>query len=228
MKRLLATVLIACLTLGVNLQSASAVIKPGSKCKTEGQSKIDGGKKYTCVKKGKQLAWDKGVKSSSSNGNISVDKNLLSVDVTVPASFYEGDNMTQEKLNAEAAKNGYGKAKLNSDGSVTFRMSKAQHRKALEEMKKSLDDYIQEQLNESSKIYREITYNKNMTEFNVVVDKEKFEGDFAAGMIGFGIGMLSSFYQMFNGGPENYKTIIKLVDASTGKVFDTQEWPLKD
>jgi hypothetical protein len=32
---------------------------------------------------------------------------------------------------------------------------------------------------------------------------------------------------MFNG-TENPKTAIKLIDASTGKVFDTQNWPEKD
>ena len=229
MKRALSTLLIACLSLGINIQSASAAVKPGSKCKSEGQSKTDSGKKFTCVKKGKQLVWDKGVKSSSSDQSISVDKNLLTVDVTVAASFYEGDKMTQEKLDAEAAKNGYGKAKLNSDGSVTFRMSKAQHKKALAEMKKSLDDYIQETVNDSPGMYREITYNKNISEFSVVVDKAKYEEDFGAGgMIGFGIGMLSSFYQMFNGASGNPKVTIKLIDASTGKVFETQEWPLKD
>jgi hypothetical protein len=226
-KRALVTILISCLTVGINPYSASAAIKPGSACAKEGQVRTESGKKYTCIKKNKKLVWNNGVKSGTSDQGITVDKNLFSVDVTLPASFYEGENMTQAKLNADAAKKGYGKATLNKDGSVTLRMSKAEHSKAVAEMKKSVDDYIRETVNDSPEVFREITYNKSMTEFSISVDKSKFEEDLASGMIGFGIGMLSAFYQMFNG-TENPKTAIKLIDASTGKVFDTQNWPLKD
>ena len=226
-KRALATILISCLTVGINPYSASAAVKPGSACAKEGQVRTESGKKYTCIKKNKKLVWNNGVKSGTSDQGITVDKNLFSVDVTLPASFYEGENMTQAKLNADAAKKGYGKATLNKDGTVTLRMSKAEHSKAVAEMKKSVDDYIRETVNDSPEVFREITYNKSMTEFNISVNKAKFEEDLASGMIGFGIGMLSSFYQMFNG-TENPKTAIKLIDASTGKVFDTQNWPPKD
>lgn len=226
LKRVTVFLLISSLSLGLNLNTASASIKPGTACKKDGQVSTSSGKKYTCIKKGKQLVWDNGVKTSSSDKGITVDKNIFSVDVTIPASFYEDEKLTQEELNIDAAKKGYGKAKLNSDGSVTFRMSKSQHQKALADMKKSLDDYIQETANDSPKIFRQITYNKNMTEFNVSVDKVKFEEDLAAGMIGLGIGMLASFYQMFNG-IEIPKTTIKFTDEKTGKVFDTQSWPQK-
>ena len=212
----------------MNISPASAAPKPGSSCKPEGQVVTSSGKKYTCIKKNGKLAWNNGVKSNSSDKGITVDKNLFSVDVTVPASFYEDTKITQEELTADAAKKGYGKAKLNSDGSVTFRMSKSQHKKAVEEMKKSVDDYIQETVNDSPKIFRKITYNKDMTEFNVSVNRSEFENDFGAGMISFGIGILSAFYQMFSGGMPDPKTEIKFSDVSTGKVFDTQKYPEKN
>ena len=226
-KRSIALLIISSLALGMNLSPASASVKPGSACKTEGQITTTSGKKYTCVKKDKKLVWSKGVKSTSSDDGISVDKNLFSVDVTIPASFYEGEKLTQAGIEADAAKSGFGKAKLNSDGSVSFRMSKAQHKKALAEMKKSVDDFFQETVNESPKIFKKISYNSNMTEFNISVDKANFEDDFGAGMIGLGIVYQSAFYQMFNG-TENPKTEIKFSDVSTGKVFDTQIWPEKE
>ena len=147
-KRALATILISCLTVGINPYSASAAVRPGSACAKEGQVRTESGKKYTCIKKNKKLVWNNGVKSGTSDQGITVDKNLFSVDVTLPASFYEGENMTQAKLNADAAKKGYGKATLNKDGSVTLRMSKAEHSKAVAEMKKSVDDYIRETVND--------------------------------------------------------------------------------
>lgn len=223
-KRAYISLVIASLFLGLGLYPASAGVKSGSSCKKVGQVVTESGKKFTCVKKGTKLVWDKGVKSASSDEGITVDKNLLNVDVTIPASFYEGTKITQAELDADAAKKGYGKAKLNSDGSVSFRMSKSQYNKALDEMKKSLDDYIQETVNDSPKVFKEITYNKNMTEFNVVVNKTEFENDFGAGMIGFGMALQSSFYQMFNG-VKNPKSEIKFIDKSSGTVFDTQKYP---
>ncbi len=226
-KRAITTLLISSLALGMNISPASAAVKPGSACKSEGQVTTTSGKKYTCVKKGKKLVWNKGVKSTSSDEGISVDKNLFSVDVTIPASFYEDQKITQAELDADAAKKGYGKAKLNSDGSVSFRMSKAQHKAALADMKKSIDGYIQESVNESPKIFKKISYNSDMTEFNISVDKASFEADLAAGFVGFGIALQASFYQMFDG-TQTPKTQLKLIDAATGKVFDTQSWPEKE
>jgi len=42
---------------------ASASVKPGSKCSLQGQTKNWQGKKYTCIKSGKKLVWNKGVVS---------------------------------------------------------------------------------------------------------------------------------------------------------------------
>jgi hypothetical protein len=228
MKRLLATILVSSLILGLSLSHASAAVKPGSACKKLGSTSTASGKNFTCIKKGKKLVWNKGKKPKSSDAGVSVDKNLLSVVITIPASFYEGTEITQESLNAEAAKDGLGKATLNADGSVTWRMSKAEHKKMMAEYKKSVDDYIQEAVDDSPAVFREITYDKNMTEFKILVDRAKFEEDFTAGMIGFGIGILASFYQMFNSGVQDPKIAILLIDATTGKVFDTQNFPLKD
>ena len=41
--------------------SATAAIKAGTSCKKAGQTSTYAGKKYTCVKSGKKLVWNKGV-----------------------------------------------------------------------------------------------------------------------------------------------------------------------
>ena len=50
------------LFLAISPLQASAAIKAGAACSKAGVSSVVGGKKYTCVKSGKKLAWDKGVK----------------------------------------------------------------------------------------------------------------------------------------------------------------------
>ncbi|NBV66702.1 MAG: hypothetical protein EBR75_06525, partial [Actinobacteria bacterium] len=62
MKRLLATILIGCLALSVNLSVATAAVKPGGACSKLKATTISNGYKYTCIKSGKKLVWNKGVK----------------------------------------------------------------------------------------------------------------------------------------------------------------------
>jgi hypothetical protein len=49
------------LALIVGMAQAATAPKAGGACKTEGQTITAGGKKYTCVKSGKKLVWNKGV-----------------------------------------------------------------------------------------------------------------------------------------------------------------------
>lgn len=61
MKRTLVTFSIVALVLSVTTPAISAV-KPGMNCKKAGQTTISNGKKFTCVKSGKKLVWNSGVK----------------------------------------------------------------------------------------------------------------------------------------------------------------------
>jgi hypothetical protein len=54
--------LLAALLVSTLIQpSASAAVKPGTKCSKQGQTSTSAGMKYTCVKSGKNLVWNKGV-----------------------------------------------------------------------------------------------------------------------------------------------------------------------
>ena len=58
MKRLLTTLVI--LSLLMPLTPAHAVVKAGAKCTKAGVTASVGGKKFTCIKSGKKLVWNKG------------------------------------------------------------------------------------------------------------------------------------------------------------------------
>ena len=60
--RLIAFLSILSLSLALPLFPASAVAKAGGKCTKAGSTEVVQAKKYTCVKSGKKLAWNKGVK----------------------------------------------------------------------------------------------------------------------------------------------------------------------
>jgi hypothetical protein len=47
--------------LGLPIAPAFSAVKPGSTCKKNGQVQTYSGKKYTCIKSGSKLIWNKGV-----------------------------------------------------------------------------------------------------------------------------------------------------------------------
>jgi len=61
MSKKILMLLAASLTLALIQPSANAAVKPGTKCTKLGQTSTSAGIKYTCVKSGKNLVWNKGV-----------------------------------------------------------------------------------------------------------------------------------------------------------------------
>lgn len=60
MRKLITLVLIAGISLSVHNSAAIAAVKAGEKCSKVGQIATAQGKKFTCVKSGKKLLWNKG------------------------------------------------------------------------------------------------------------------------------------------------------------------------
>lgn len=73
--KLIVFTLMLSLSLDIPMVPSIAAVKAGTACKTAGLTSIVSGKTFTCIKSGKKLVWDKGVKtpiaSSGSQGNSS-------------------------------------------------------------------------------------------------------------------------------------------------------------
>jgi hypothetical protein len=65
MRKILIALVVSVLTL-TNLPSSFAVAKPGAKCTKAGATEVSKGMKYTCVKSGSKLTWNKGTKVATS------------------------------------------------------------------------------------------------------------------------------------------------------------------
>jgi len=155
---------------------------------------------------------------------INVDKNLFSVEITMPASFFEGEDM--DEIVAKAKEDGIGEVTVNDNGSVTYKMSKLKHNELLREMRDSVIEYLDEIKNSGDfESIKDIAHNKNFTEFTVTVNQEKFENSFD-GIVAFGIGITSSYYQIFEGVPsDKCKATISFKNENTGEVFHTVIFP---
>jgi len=150
--------------------------------------------------------------------DVEVDRNLLGVDITIPASFFEGED--PQDIIDSAEQEGIGETTVNPDGSVTYRMSRAQHRELLDELRVSITEGLDEMVVESTSI-QAIDHDDELTEFNLIVDRPAYEDSLDSFAI-LGIAIGAGYYQLFSGSdPDSYRVVVNSVDADTDETFDT-------
>ncbi|MER1999857.1 MAG: hypothetical protein ABS882_08780, partial [Lysinibacillus sp.] len=156
--------------------------------------------------------------------SLEVDKGLLDVELTLPAQFFE--DQTAEEIKTAAKENGVKDVKINEDGSVYYKMSKSTHKKMLKEMEESLTSSIDELVNgEDFTSFKEISYNKDFTEFDVKVNLKSYENSFDAfGLLG--LSFASMYYNVFDGkSGDDVKTTLHIIDEATGEKIGTFVYP---
>ncbi|WP_432361517.1 hypothetical protein [Sporosarcina sp. UB5] len=163
-------------------------------------------------------------KTEETSGAVAVDKGLLNVEVTIPASFLEGEDI--DSVVAQAKEDGIKDVKKNDDGSVTYKMTKAKHKEMMLEMKASVTEYVNELINdEDFASIKDIKHNKDFSKFTLVVDKDAYENSFDV-FASLGLAMSGMFYQLYDGvDAEKLNVTIDTVDQSTGEVFGTVNYP---
>jgi len=160
----------------------------------------------------------------ASEETLKVDKGLLNVEVTIPATLYKGKNI--DSIISEAKNSGIKEVIKNDDGSLTYKMSKSEHKKMMKELKERIVKSVEElKTSEDFASINDVAYNKSFSEFTLTVNKEKFEGSFDA-LASFGLALAGMYYQLFNGADvEHYKVTVYIKDESNGEVFDTMVYP---
>jgi major membrane immunogen (membrane-anchored lipoprotein) len=160
------------------------------------------------------------------NESVEVDKGLLNVEVTLPASMFEGEDV--DATIAEVEKEGV-KATKNEDGSVTYKMSKSKHKEMMQELESGIIESVEDMKNNTDFVsIQEITYNKSFSEFTMVVDQATYENSMDSFVI-FGLGVSGMYYQLFNGADEDdYRVKIIVKDQATDEVFEEVVYPDPD
>ncbi|MEA0565054.1 hypothetical protein [Lysinibacillus irui] len=160
----------------------------------------------------------------ASEESLKVDKGLLNVEVTIPATLYEGQDI--DSIISKAKDSGIKEVIKNDDGSLTYKMSKSEHKEMMKELKEGIVKSVEElKTSEDFVSINDVAYNKSFSEFTLTVNKEKFEGSFDA-IASFGLGLAGMYYQLFNGAEvDDYKVSVNFKDESNGEVFDTIVYP---
>lgn len=160
--------------------------------------------------------------TESTTAGIETDEKLFSVEITLPASIFESEDMSAFDADAYADEQGFTSAKVNKDGSVTVTMTKAKHKELLDEMSASLDKDFQEFVNgEDTPYIKEITHNDDFTTVTMKVDKAAYKNAFD--FTPFAIALSVSFYQAFT--ETEYHVVVSIVDATTGESIDSITYP---
>lgn len=156
---------------------------------------------------------------NETNESIEVEKNLFDVELTVPTGFFtDTDNVTQEYLDGLVVE-GIKSITLNSDGTVTYVMTKAKHKEMLDEMVKGIDEAISEMTSSSDYGITSVNYNNSMDTFDIHMSSEEV-GLYAAfasiAFIPYGL-----LYNTFNG-KSSCKITVNYFGASGSKVDSTE------
>ncbi len=160
---------------------------------------------------------DDDMKGLNAIGDIDVDKGLFNVTMTLPKDFI-GD-VTQEYLDEYAAERGYKSATLNSDGSVTLKLTKAQHEEILAETRASIDDSLAKMIGspETPNI-TDIKANDNYTVFTITT--KNTELDFGEAFLVLSLYASGGMYGIFSG--EDVDNIrVDYVNAETGEIISS-------
>lgn len=165
---------------------------------------------------------DNGSTTETTSAKIETDEKFLSVDITLPASMFEGQDMTNFDADAYANEQGFSAAKVNEDGSISVTMSKAKHKELLEEMANGLDTSFAEFVNgETTPYIKEISHNDDFTAVTMKVDKAAYESafDFTPLAIGMSVAMYQAFIET------EYHVEISIVDVATGETINSITYP---
>ena len=158
--------------------------------------------------------------ASDESAGISAEKNLFSVEVTLPSYFFEETDGLDwiDELDDDEVKD----ITKNADGSMTFKMTKDSHKEFLSSTKETIDESIKEILEDKENYpsFDSISYNEDLTVFDIKVDPAVY-GGFEA-FSAFAFCMYGNMYQALNAVPEGeLKTVVNMVNKDTGEVIES-------
>ena len=148
-------------------------------------------------------------------GKIQTEDGTSCVTMTLPADF-AGTDVTQESLDSNAGEK-YISAELNDDGSVSYTLTKMQHKTMLEDLAESMEQALREMIDSDEYSYIKIDHNGSFTRFDVTVSGTELNLYDSFGTMAFY--MYGGFYSQFSGN-EAENVIVYFYDAN-GNLIET-------
>jgi len=154
--------------------------------------------------------------SDTAAGQIGVDKNLLTVELIFPASYFEDLNANTFDSEAYIKENDFLSAKVQEDGSVSVLMTKSRHEELLNELSVSINSTITDYKNSLAYPYiKDIEHNEDYSSFTMKVNRKGYESDICFAETTLVINV--AFYHMIAG--IDTKIQFTTIDFDTGEII---------
>ena len=160
-------------------------------------------------------------KTEEESGGIEVDKNLLSVEITLPPSI-AGDQSDFNKETYLKENDGFLDAEVTADGSLKIKMTKKKHQEMVSEVKNDMQaTFVAFIGGEDTPYIKDFTSENDYKEIAISVDGNAYENavDFTPLLVGFSVAM----YQAVKG--EAFDCNIKIVDHATKELISDINYP---
>ena len=129
-------------------------------------------------------------------GKVQTENGVFFVTITIPANFI-GESVTQESIDTNAGPDSYTSGKLNDDGSVTYKLTKKQHKAMMDLYTKSIDEALQELVDSPDYAFTSITHNADFTVFDASLSTS--EVGITESYMVLGLYMYGGIYGIFSG-----------------------------
>lgn len=142
------------------------------------------------------------------------------VELVIPAK-YVGLAQDQEYFDGIREEKNYESVTLNEDGTVTYVMTKKQHEEMMVDIKKEVDDGLNETFSDDEEMVTYVTnftHSDDYTKFSITFEKDKMSY-IDAFMLSWVI-YSGCYYNDYNGTPDNIVSM-DLINGETGEVFYT-------
>ena len=152
-------------------------------------------------------------------GEVDVEQELFDVIITLPAEL--AGETTQEQLEQQTEGQDIHSVTLNEDGSVTYVMSKRQHKAFMEDFRASLSEELaQIPGSEGFENITSVEANEDFTSFTVTTAATELSlSDMMSVMVYYTYG---GIYNIFNGTPAD-NVHVDFVNADTGELINSSD-----
>jgi hypothetical protein len=166
---------------------------------------------------------DQSAQPQKDNSAIGVDKSQSTVELTLPASAFEDQDLAAFDTNQYVKKQGFINAKVNDDGSVTVSMTGDRYKKLLADMQADTEGSFQDLIKGEAVPYiKSITHDEGFKTVTVEIDRAEYDKvQFPVSPLS--VGVIANYYQEFVGSTIRTKVIFK--DVNTGEVISTTICP---
>ena len=150
------------------------------------------------------------------SSQVEVDENLLTVDLTFPASYFGDMDMSTFDTDAYVKEYGFISAEVYEDGSLHVLMTKTRQRELLNEMITAIDQMIADYINgEETPYIKEIVHNDDYSSFTMKVKRNEFINSFDVTETSLILSL--AFYNMYAGVQPDIQ--FTTINVDTGEVI---------